>query len=101
MTITENMQLLGVKLLSKEPELEQQLSEIEKDIFLKSGSLKTLPENENATYNAWIQPCYKAPGDLRVIIVKIQFLTLGEWTQSWLWCSQIAAKNKILSNSFF
>ena len=45
---------LEVKLLSKEAELEQQLNEIEKDIFLKSGSLKTLPESENATYNALI-----------------------------------------------
>ena len=34
--------------------MEQQLNEIEKDIFLKSGSLKTLPESENAMYNALI-----------------------------------------------
>ena len=45
---------LEVKLLSKEAELEQQLNEIEKDIFLKSGSLKTLPESENSMYNALI-----------------------------------------------
>ena len=45
---------LEVKLLSKEDELEQQLNEIEKDIFLKSGSLKTLPKSENAAYNALI-----------------------------------------------
>ena len=45
---------LQVKLLSKEAELEQQLNEIEKDIFLKSGFLKTLPESENPMYNALI-----------------------------------------------
>ena len=26
-----------------------------------------------------IQPCYKAPGDLRVKIAETQWLTLGEW----------------------
>ena len=45
---------LEVKLLSKEAELEQQLIEIENDIFLKSGSLKTLPESENSMYNTLI-----------------------------------------------
>ena len=45
---------LEIKLLSKEAELEQQLNEIEKDIFLKSDSLKTLPESENSMYNALI-----------------------------------------------
>ena len=45
---------LEVKLLSNEAELEQQLNENEKDIFLKSGSLKTLPESENAMYNSLI-----------------------------------------------
>ena len=43
---------LEVKLLSKQPELEQQLNGIKKDIFAKSGCLKTLPESENATCNA-------------------------------------------------
>ena len=43
-----------VKLLSKETEFKKQLNEIETDICLKSGSLKTLPENENAMYNALI-----------------------------------------------
>ena len=42
---------LEIKLLSKEAELEQQLCETEKDIFLKNGCLKTILENENAIYD--------------------------------------------------
>ena len=42
---------LEIKLLSKEAELEQELCETEKDIFLKSGCLKTLLESENAIYD--------------------------------------------------
>ena len=45
---------LEVKLLSREAELEQQLIEIENDIFLKSGSLKTLPESGNSMSNTLI-----------------------------------------------
>ena len=48
------------------------------DIAIKIGRFSV-----QSLLGAWpgigIQPCYKAPGDLRVKIAKTQWLTSGEW----------------------